>query len=118
METPLEVVAALIRDGDRFLACQRSPQKARGLLWEFLGGKVEPGETRRQALARECREELGVTVAVGEERMTLLHHYPDLTVRLTLLEAACARLENYYQALTTNVNAIQARLSSLIASRR
>lgn len=88
METPLEVVAALIRDGDRFLACQRPPQKARGLLWEFLGGKVEPGETRRQALARECREELGVTVAVGEERMTLLHHYPDLTVRLTLLEAA------------------------------
>ena len=88
METPLEVVAALIRDGDRFLACQRPPQKARGLLWEFLGGKVEPGETRRQALARECREELGVTVAVGEERMTLPHRYPDLTVRLTLFHAA------------------------------
>lgn len=87
METPLEVVAALIWNEDRFLACQRPPQKARGLLWEFLGGKVEPGETRRQALTRECREELGVTVVVRDERMTLLHRYPDLTVRLTLLEA-------------------------------
>ena len=58
-----EVVAALIWDGDRFLACQRPAHKARGLLWEFVGGKVEPGETREEALIRECREELAVTVA-------------------------------------------------------
>ena len=48
-----EVVAALIRDGDKFLICQRPAHKARGLLWEFVGGKVEPGETREQALIRE-----------------------------------------------------------------
>ena len=49
-----EVVAALIWRGDRFLACQRPAHKARGLLWEFVGGKVEPGETKQQALQREC----------------------------------------------------------------
>lgn len=83
-----EVVAALIWDGDRFLACQRPRHKARGLLWEFVGGKVEPGETREQALIRECREELGVTVSVGEVFMEVVHEYPDLTVHLTLFHAA------------------------------
>ncbi|MDD4431241.1 MAG: NUDIX domain-containing protein, partial [Bacteroidales bacterium] len=60
-----QVVAALIRDQDKFMICQRPAHKARGLLWEFVGGKVEPGETREEALIRECREELGVTVDVG-----------------------------------------------------
>ncbi len=85
-----EVVAALIWEGDRFLACQRPAHKARGLLWEFVGGKVEPGETHEQALVRECREELGVTVAVGERFLRVVHEYPDLTVRLTLFRAAIA----------------------------
>ena len=85
-----EVVAALIWDGDRFLACQRPPHKARGMLWEFVGGKVELGETKEEALIRECREELDVTVEVGEVFMEVLHAYPDLTVRLTLFHAAIA----------------------------
>ena len=79
-----EVVAALIWRGERFLACQRPEHKARGLLWEFVGGKVEPGETREQALVRECREELDVTVVPGEVFMEVVHEYPDLTVHLTL----------------------------------
>ena len=83
-----EVVAALIWDGDRFLACQRPAHKARGLLWEFVGGKVEPGETHQQALIRECREELDVEIMVGELFMELIHEYPDLTVRLSLYHAA------------------------------
>ena len=83
-----DVVAALIWDGDRFLACQRPAHKARGLLWEFVGGKTEPGETLQEALVRECYEELAVTVRVGEVFMTLVHEYPDLTVRLTLFNAA------------------------------
>jgi 8-oxo-dGTP diphosphatase len=82
-----DVVAALIWDGDRFLACQRPAHKARGLLWEFVGGKVEPGETHQQALMRECREELGITVRVGELFMELVHEYTDLTVRLSLYHA-------------------------------
>lgn len=86
----MEVVAALIRDGDRFLICQRPPEKARGLLWEFVGGKVEPGETKRAALVRECREELAITVSVGEPFMTVTHEYPDLTIRLTLFNALIA----------------------------
>ena len=85
-----EVVAALIWQGDRFLICQRPAHKARGLLWEFVGGKVEPGETRQQALVRECREELDVTVTVGEPYWEGTHTYPDLTVHLTLFRAAIA----------------------------
>lgn len=83
-----EVVAALIWRGERFLACQRPAHKARGLLWEFVGGKVEPGETREQALVRECREELDVTVVPGEVFMEVVHEYPDLTVHLTLFHTA------------------------------
>lgn len=84
----VEVVAALIWDGDRFMICQRPAHKARGLLWEFVGGKVEPGETKEQALVRECREELDVTVDVGEAFMEVTHEYPDLTVHLTLFNAS------------------------------
>lgn len=85
-----EVVAALIWDGDRFLICQRPAQKARGLQWEFVGGKVEPGETKQQALIRECREELAITVSVGTVFMEVLHRYPDITVHLTLFNAVIA----------------------------
>ena len=85
-----EVVAALIWDENRFLACQRPAHKARGLLWEFVGGKVEPGETREQALIRECREELAVTVSVQDVFMEVDHVYPDLTVHLTLFNASIA----------------------------
>ena len=85
-----EVVAALIWDDNRFLACQRPAHKARGLLWEFVGGKVEPGETKEQALIRECREELAVTVAVQDVFVEVDHIYPDLTVHLTLFNASIA----------------------------
>ena len=85
-----EVVAALIWDENRFLACQRPAHKARGLLWEFVGGKVEPGETKEQALIRECQEELAVTVAVQDVFMEVDHVYPDLTVHLTLFNASIA----------------------------
>ena len=82
-----EVVAALIWDQNRFMICQRPAHKARGLLWEFVGGKMEPGETKEQALIRECQEELDVTLSVGEVFMDVVHEYPDLTVHLTLFNA-------------------------------
>ena len=94
MERPVtEVVAALIWRGDRFLACQRPAHKARGLLWEFVGGKVEPGETKEEALIRECREELDIGLSVGPMFMEVLHEYPDLTVNLTLFESTIAEGE-------------------------
>ncbi len=88
-----DVVAALIwRDG-KFLACQRPPQKTRGLLWEFVGGKVEPGETREEALRREVREELDMEIEVHDIFMELCHKYPDMDVHLTLFNASIVRGE-------------------------
>lgn len=86
-----EVVAALIRDEERILICQRPASKARALLWEFVGGKVEPHETKEQALIRECREELGITVAVGDVFAQVTHTYPDITVHLTFFHCVIAQ---------------------------
>lgn len=85
-----EVVAALIWNGGKFMVCQRPAYKARGLLWEFVGGKVEQGESKEAALIRECREELAVELTVGTEFVQVVHEYPDITVRLTLFHAAIA----------------------------
>jgi 8-oxo-dGTP diphosphatase len=60
---------------------------------EFVGGKVEPGETKEEALIRECREELAVTLSVGDVFMEVVHEYPDITVHLTLFHAAIAEGE-------------------------
>jgi 8-oxo-dGTP diphosphatase len=87
----VEVVAALIWDNDKFLICQRPANKARALMWEFVGGKVEQGESKAQALIRECQEELNITVCVGETFMEVTHTYPDITVHLTLLSATIAQ---------------------------
>lgn len=85
-----EVVAALIWQGNKFMICQRPAHKARGLLWEFVGGKVEPGETKEQALIRECQEELAVTLSVGDVFMDVVHEYSDITVHLALFNATIA----------------------------
>ena len=87
----VEVVAALIWDKDKFLICQRPAHKARALLWEFVGGKVEPGETKEQALIRECQEELAITLSVGDVFMDVVHEYPDITVHLTLFNATISK---------------------------
>lgn len=86
----VEVAAALIWDKDKFLICQRPAHKARALLWEFAGGKVEPGESKEQALIRECKEELAVALSVGDVFTEVVHEYPDVTVRLTLFDASIA----------------------------
>ena len=86
----VEVVAALIWDNGKFMICQRPAHKARALLWEFVGGKVEPGETKEQALIRECQEELAITLSVGDVFMDVVHEYPDITIQLTLFNATIA----------------------------
>ena len=83
----VEVVAALIWDKDKFLICQRPANKARALLWEFVGGKVEQGETKEQALIRECKEELNITLSIDEIVMEVCHDYPEITINLTLFNA-------------------------------
>ena len=86
----VEVVAALIWQNGKFMICQRPKNKARELLWEFVGGKVEPNESKEDALIRECTEELGIKVAVGEVFMEVTHQYPDILVHLTLFHATIA----------------------------
>jgi 8-oxo-dGTP diphosphatase len=84
----VDVAAALIWDEQgRFLICQRPAHKARGLMWEFVGGKAEPGEALEDTLIRECREELDVTVKPTSVYVQLVHEYPDITIRLTLFNA-------------------------------
>lgn len=95
-----EVVAALIWQDNKFLICQRPAHKARGLLWEFVGGKVEQGETKEQALIRECREEFAVTLSIGDVFMDVVHEYLDLTVHLTLFNAVI--IEDVPQKLEHN----------------
>ena len=97
---PVDVVAALIWEKDKFLICQRPATKVRGLLWEFVGGKVEAGETLEQALVRECREELNVTVNVGSRFMQVVHEYPDILIRLTLFHSIIP--DGFPQALEHN----------------
>lgn len=81
----IDVVAAYIEQDNKILLFQRPTHKARGLQWEFPGGKIEPGETPSQALIRECQEELDITVSVVEELARTVHGYPDITIDLTLL---------------------------------
>ena len=97
---PVDVAAALIWEKDKFLICQRPANKTRGLLWEFVGGKVELGETLQQALKRECAEELAINVEVGEQFMEVIHAYPDMLIRLTLFH--CTIPSGYPQALEHN----------------
>ena len=88
-----EVVAALIWQGDKFMICQCPAHKERGLLWEFVGGKVESGETKEQALIRECKEELDILLSVGDVFMDVVHEYSDITVHLTLFNATISEGE-------------------------
>ncbi len=85
-----DVVAAIIQRDERILICQRPANKARGLLWEFAGGKTEEGETHAEALKRECREELGVEIKVKKLRRTECYRYPDTEVRIFFYEAELA----------------------------
>lgn len=81
-----DVAAALIEENGKIMICQRPKNKTRAMQWEFVGGKVENGETKAQALVRECMEEIGVTVEVGEEFMEVYHTYPDIDICLTLFK--------------------------------
>lgn len=83
----VEVVAGLIWKDGKFMICQRPENKARALLWEFVGGKVEKGESREDALVRECKEELDVTVKPLDVFCTVDHVYPDIIIRLVLFNA-------------------------------
>ena len=78
----VEVSAALIFRNEKLLITQRHANAHLGGLWEFPGGKREPGETFEQCLIRELREELGVEVQVGKLFEEITHVYPGKTIRL------------------------------------
>lgn len=85
----IDVVAALIRDAEgRYLVGQRAAHKAQGGLWEFMGGKIEPGESPEEALARECREELALEIENATVVDSVVHEYPEKTINLILLSCS------------------------------
>ena len=71
------VVAALVRDGGQVLMSRRRADQAMPNLWEFPGGKVEPGEHPEAALVREVREELGCELAIDRVEEVVFHAYPE-----------------------------------------
>jgi 8-oxo-dGTP diphosphatase len=81
----LTVVAALIESEGKILACQRKAGGAFGLMWEFPGGKKEPGESPSKALARELREELGIEARIGAEVYRALHQYAEMPEPIELI---------------------------------
>ncbi|MBR3888673.1 MAG: (deoxy)nucleoside triphosphate pyrophosphohydrolase [Clostridia bacterium] len=83
----IEVVAAVIFNGDKFMIAQRNLKKSQGGLWEFPGGKIEPGETGEEALKREIREEFNAEISVGELITEVEHHYPEKDVKLYFYRA-------------------------------
>ena len=83
MSNLIRVVGAVFHDGERFLACRKKPGKPLEGHWEFPGGKIEPGETPEQALAREIREELNLIAEVGQKVTTTTYEYEFATIELT-----------------------------------
>lgn len=83
MSNPIRVVGAVFHDGERFLACRKKPGKPLEGHWEFPGGKIEPGESPEQALAREIREELNLIAEVGQKVTTTTYEYDFATIELT-----------------------------------
>lgn len=86
----ITVVAALIEHDGKLLACQRKRGDKFELMWEFPGGKVEPGETPSDALARELREELGVSAGIDREVYRTRHQYAEMAVPLELVFLAAS----------------------------
>ena len=87
----IDVVGAIIKDGGRYLVGQRAADKTQGGLWEFIGGKIESGETPEQALERECREELDLEIENARIVDSVVHVYPEKTIRLTLVSCSPRR---------------------------
>ncbi len=92
-EEPLRVVAAVIRRDGHVLACRRRPERAAGGLWEFPGGKLEPGESAEAALVREIGEELGIGIRVNGELTTDDTRVGSRVIRLICLEAELSDAE-------------------------
>lgn len=88
-----EVVGALIRNKNKFLIFRRPENKGNPLKWEFVGGKLEEGESPSDALIRECREELDIEVIPGKTVCDVVHEYPDITVHLTVLDTQLGKGE-------------------------
>ncbi len=82
----IEVVGGIICRGDKYLLGRRPVGKSLGGHWEFIGGKIEPGETPCEALARECREEIALEIVNARVRTSVTHAYPDRTIHLTLID--------------------------------
>jgi 8-oxo-dGTP diphosphatase len=109
------VVAALIESDGKLLVCQRRRTDSFGLMWEFPGGKLEPGETPVEAIARELHEELGVTAQIGSEVYRKRHQYSELAepIDLIFFTATVNPAEIRNQAFETMEWSIPSNLANL-----
>ncbi len=91
MRRKITVVGAMIEKEGKYLITQRKPTATLPLLWEFPGGRVEPGETEQQALARELKEEMDIDVKVDEIAMHVQHSYPDYDIDFRVFRCALVK---------------------------
>lgn len=82
----VNVVCAIIQNDNKFLACRRKQSKARGGKWEFPGGKVKKDESPEKAIERELHEELSLDVKAADMLGAVVHHYPDISIRLIAMK--------------------------------
>lgn len=94
----IDVVAAIIRnDEGRILIAQRNLKKSQGGLWEFPGGKIEPNETKEEAIVREIKEELNMDIIYDSYFDEKVYEYTDKTIRLIALN--CLMIGDSYEIL-------------------
>lgn len=94
----IDVVAAIIKNSEgKILIAQRNLKKSQGGLWEFPGGKIEPNETKEEAIVREIKEELNMDISCDSYFDEKVYEYPDKTIRLIALN--CSMIGTTYDVL-------------------
>jgi 8-oxo-dGTP diphosphatase len=100
MRRKIRVVGAMIEKEGKYLITQRPPRATLPLLWEFPGGRVEPGETDEEALARELSEEMGISASVGERVIHVEHAYENYDIDFCVYR--CQHVSGHIQHVGVN----------------
>ena len=96
----IEVTAAIIKNDDKILICQRPKGKKMADMWEFPGGKTEVGETTEQCIIRECNEELDITISIDNILSYIFNVFPQVILIALFMLALSSILINNYNCCT------------------